>query len=152
MRTPLLGAAAAITLLGVSLSLGAAEAAQPTLLTSGVYQASDAPTLQPAQFFFGGQTYCWYGGGWQGPGYYYCGYAWRRGLGWGGGAGWNGWHGGGNGGNRGGARSNFAGARAVGGHDSAVRASGGRGGAGRASTGRASGGHAAARAGGDKHR
>jgi hypothetical protein len=156
MRTPLLGAAAAISLLGASLSFGAAEAAQPALLTSGVYQASDAPTLQPAQFFFGGQNYCWYGGGWQGPGYYYCGYAWRRGLGWGGGAGWNGWHGGGNaGGNRGGARSNFsgAGARGVGGHDSAARASGGHAGAGRASGGHASGGHAGAgHAGGDKHR
>ena len=47
------------------------------------------------QFFFGGQNYCWYDDGWQGPGYYYCGYAWRRGYGWGGGAGWRGWGGGG---------------------------------------------------------
>jgi len=148
MRPFLLGVVATASLLGASLSVGAADA-QPAQLTSGVYVASDAPTLQPAQFFFGGQNYCWYDGGWQGPGYYYCGYAWRRGLGWGGGAGWNGWHGGGNaGGNRGGDHSNHSGAtaRAVGGH-----ASGGHAGSGHAGSGHASGGHAGAGHAGDKH-
>ena len=38
-----------------------------------------------------GRRYCWYDDGWQGPGFYWCGYAWREGLGWGGGSGWNGW-------------------------------------------------------------
>ena len=152
MRPFLLGVVATASLLGASLSVGAADA-QPAQLTSGVYVASDAPTLQPAQFFFGGQNYCWYDGGWQGPGYYYCGYAWRRGLGWGGGAGWNGWHGGGNGGgnaggHRGGAHSNYSGAtaRAVVGH-----ASGGHAASGHAGSGHASGGHAGAGHAGDKH-
>jgi hypothetical protein len=144
MRNPLLGAAAAISLLGASLSFGAPAIAQPTLLTSGVYQASDAPTLQPAQFFFGGQNYCWYSGGWQGPGYYYCGYAWRRGLGWGGGGGGN--RGGFAGGTHGGDRRGHSGGavRASGGHAVAARTSGGHAGGAHAN----GGGHA----GGDKHR
>src|ERR1700754_810902 len=50
--------------------------------------------LEQTQFIFGGRNYCWYDNGWRGPGYYWCGYAFRRGLGWGGGAGWHGWHGG----------------------------------------------------------
>jgi hypothetical protein len=53
--------------------------------------------IEQAQFIFGGRNYCWYDDGWRGPGYYWCGYAFRRGLGWGGGAGWHGWHGGGRG-------------------------------------------------------
>jgi hypothetical protein len=166
MRTPLLGAAAATMLLGASLSFGAAAIAQPALLTSGVYQASDAPTLQPAQFFFGGQNYCWYDGGWQGPGYYYCGYAWRRGLGWGGGAGWNGWHGGGNGGGHaggyrsggahggasGGAMHAAGGSRSSGGHAGGGHAGGGHAGGGHAGGGHAGGGHAGGgHAGGGQH-
>ena len=46
------------------------------------------------QFVFDDQNYCWYDDGWQGPGWYWCGYAWDEGVGWGGGYGWNGWRGG----------------------------------------------------------
>jgi len=42
-------------------------------------------------FVWHGRRYCWYDDGWQGPGFYWCGYARRHGLGWGGGAGWHGW-------------------------------------------------------------
>jgi hypothetical protein len=35
-------------------------------------------------------NYCWYDQGWKGPGWYQCGYAWRRGHGWGGPYGWHG--------------------------------------------------------------
>jgi hypothetical protein len=49
--------------------------------------------VEQAQFFFGGRNFCFYPGGWHGPGFYWCGYAWRRGLGWGGPTGWRGWHG-----------------------------------------------------------
>lgn len=42
-------------------------------------------------FVWRGRRYCWYDNGWQGPGFYRCGYARRQGLGWGGGAGWHGW-------------------------------------------------------------
>ncbi len=45
--------------------------------------ASVASEIEPVQFVFGGRRYCWYDSGWQGPGFYWCGYSWRRGLGWG---------------------------------------------------------------------
>jgi hypothetical protein len=38
-----------------------------------------------------GHRYCFYFSGWHGPGWYRCGFAWRRGLGWGGAYGWNAW-------------------------------------------------------------
>jgi len=38
-----------------------------------------------------GNRYCFYFNGWHGPGWYRCGFAFRRGLGWGGVYGWNGW-------------------------------------------------------------
>jgi len=49
--------------------------------------------VEDAQFFFGGQNYCFYPDGWHGPGFYWCGYAYRNGFGWGGPSGWNGWSG-----------------------------------------------------------
>lgn len=47
--------------------------------------------FERVQFVFGGRDFCWYLSGWHGPGWYWCGYAWRNGFGWGGGEGWNGW-------------------------------------------------------------
>ena len=38
-----------------------------------------------------GRRYCFYFDGWHGAGWYRCGYAFRRGLGWGGVYGWQGW-------------------------------------------------------------
>jgi hypothetical protein len=75
--------------------------------------------VEKTQFVFGGRNFCWYDSGWQGPGFYWCGYAWRSGLGWGGARGWHGWHGGGgfhggHGGFRGGFHGGFHGGR--GGH------------------------------------
>jgi hypothetical protein len=52
-------------------------------------------SVEKAQFVFGGRNYCFYLNGWHGPGWYWCGYSWRRGYGWGGGRGWHGWHEGG---------------------------------------------------------
>jgi hypothetical protein len=84
---------AAVASIGLAFLAGRAEA-MPVAPMSGV-----APTnVEQAQFFFGGRDYCWYDDGWQGPGFYWCGYAWRRGFGWGGGAGWHGWGRGGRGG------------------------------------------------------
>jgi hypothetical protein len=60
------------------------------ILSANVGQALVAP-VENAQFFFGGNNYCWYDSGWQGPGWYWCGYAWRSGYGWGGGVGFHGW-------------------------------------------------------------
>jgi hypothetical protein len=148
MRPLLIGAVATASLLGASLAFSGAEAAPAAQLESGVYFAGDAPALQPAQFFFGGQNYCWYAGGWRGPGYYWCGYAWRRGFGWGGGAGWNGWRGGGRGGGYGHGGGYGRGGGYGGGHVTAgfvgggVSHSSGRSGGGHAGGSHAGGGHA----------
>ena len=53
--------------------------------------AKDNAAIENVQFVVSGQSYCWYDNGWRGPGWYWCGYAWRSGYGWGGVAGWNGW-------------------------------------------------------------
>jgi hypothetical protein len=75
----------------------AASAAAAPLPQEGTLGTGAAPqsAIEPAQFIFGGREYCWYPDGWHGPGFYWCGYAWRRGFGWGGGEGWRGWHRGG---------------------------------------------------------
>ena len=90
MRKLLLGAVAAI-----GLSCAVAPAANAGL-NDGVYTETDQQALiEPIQLYvYGGRHYCWYGDGWHGPGYYWCGYAFRRGFGWGGGFGWHGWGGG----------------------------------------------------------
>lgn len=53
-------------------------------------QLEDLAVLQGVQYWQGRQ-YCWYDEGWRGPGWYRCGYAWRRGYGWGGARGWQNW-------------------------------------------------------------
>jgi hypothetical protein len=69
--------------------------AAPLAGQSAVEQSADGlAAIEKTQYAWGGQNYCWYPGGWHGPGWYWCGYAWRRGFGWGGGYGWHGWHGG----------------------------------------------------------
>jgi hypothetical protein len=93
MFKPLATLALAISLVGSA----AAAQAQPlpaSGLIFGVDRPSDRPPLDAVQFFWGGRNYCWYDGGWQGPGWYWCGYPWRRGYGWGGPYGWHGWRGG----------------------------------------------------------
>ena len=47
--------------------------------------------VEKAQYSYGGQNYCWYDDGWNGPGWYLCGQYTVRGVGWGGAAGWHGW-------------------------------------------------------------
>jgi len=65
-------------------------------LNSGVGDAADrVSAVEQTQFIYLGRNYCWYPDGWHGPGFYWCGYAYRAGLGWGGPIGWRGWrHGG----------------------------------------------------------
>jgi hypothetical protein len=85
------------TLLMGSAALPLAGGADAAMAYGGiggdVLQHQLAP-VEKAQFLFGGRNYCWYDTGWRGPGWYWCGYAGRSGLGWGGGYGWNGWRGG----------------------------------------------------------
>lgn len=54
-----------------------------------------ASPIEKSQYYsFDDDDYCWYDEGWEGPGWYWCGYEWESGLGWGGPYGWNGWGGG----------------------------------------------------------
>ncbi len=71
---------------------GAAQAAPIGLSTQLGTAAADLNIVEKAQFFYGGRNYCFYLDGWHGPGWYWCGYAFRRGYGWGGPEGWHGWH------------------------------------------------------------
>jgi hypothetical protein len=89
--------------------------------------------VEQAQFISGGRNYCWYDDGWRGPGFYWCGYAYRRGFGWGGGVGWHGWQ-------RGGPGRIGHGGR-PGGRPGMGRPGGGRPGGGRPGGGRPGGGH-----------
>ena len=66
---------------------GSAEAAM-----GGALPSTQVLPVEQAQFFFLGHNFCWYDDGWQGPGWYWCNYAWRSGYGWGGGDGWHGWN------------------------------------------------------------
>jgi hypothetical protein len=84
--------------IAAALGLGGASAAQAGI-GDGALGArtplTSASQVENAQFLFGGQNYCWYDDGWSGPGWYWCGYAFRTGLGWGGGDGFHGWRRGG---------------------------------------------------------
>lgn len=99
MRTLLITLGATVAAITLA-SAGGASAQAPQLITGA--GAPDArlvigrdivgdAVLQQAQFLFSGRNYCWYDNGWRGSGYYWCGYAFRRGYGWGGPVGWNGW-------------------------------------------------------------
>src|ERR1700722_6608922 len=98
MRNLILGVAAATSLFGATLLADSAQAATPASVVFGVDRADGAVAVTPAQYVYLGHNYCWYDAGWQGPGFYWCGYAMRRGFGWGGGEGWRGWSGHGGGG------------------------------------------------------
>ncbi len=90
----ILSTVAAVALAASSI-VSLAQAAPVADQTPVRHAASNLMGVQKTQFFFGGQHYCWYNTGWQGPGWYWCGYAWRHGMGWGGGRGWHGWQSGG---------------------------------------------------------
>lgn len=92
MQRKTLGIVAAAALAAGSAFAGAVSAAP--IGTSADLSAA-AATLDPVaqtQFFFGGNNYCFYDGGWRGPGWYACDYGpWVPGMWWGGGPGWHGW-------------------------------------------------------------
>src|SRR3954463_9796480 len=72
----------------------AANAAQAMPVTGGSIRSaveSADLTEKTALHVVEGRRYCFYFDGWHGPGWYRCGYAFRRGLGWGGVYGWRGW-------------------------------------------------------------
>ena len=90
MRKLLLAAGAAAALLTAPLLSGPAAAA-PLGAAGFLPAAQDLNLVEQAQYVYRGRRHCWYPDGWRGPGWYRCGYRWRRGLGWGGPAGWMGW-------------------------------------------------------------
>src|SRR5215475_6082700 len=53
--------------------------------------ADELAAVEMVQFTWRGRPFCWYDTGWRGPGWYQCGFRWRRGSGWGGPVGWRGW-------------------------------------------------------------
>ena len=86
MKRIILGAAFGLVgLVGIS----ACAQATPVDHLNGMAAAS----VEQVQYMYGGRRFCWYPDGWRGPGYYWCGFAWRRGFGWGGPMGWRGWGG-----------------------------------------------------------
>jgi hypothetical protein len=100
MRNLVLSIAASAAALAIA-PLANAQPASDGRLIFGVEPVGAPALVQDVQFLFGGRNYCWYPVGWHGAGYYWCGYANRRGFGWGGPVGWHGWSGGGRGGNGG---------------------------------------------------
>jgi hypothetical protein len=76
---------------GGMLGLGQAQAAVQGGADAIRSASENGSITEQAQFLWGGRNYCWYDDGWQGPGWYWCGYAYRAGFGWGGPVGWNGW-------------------------------------------------------------
>jgi hypothetical protein len=83
-------AVGALAIGGMS-AMGPAQAAVQGGADAIRQAAENGAITEQAQFFYGGRNYCWYNNGWQGPGWYWCGYAYRPGFGWGGPVGWNGW-------------------------------------------------------------
>jgi hypothetical protein len=89
MRKLLYVGAAAVAL-AMSSSSGNAMSVN---IGAGLKPALDATDMiqKTAVFIVEGYRYCFYFDGWHGPGWYRCGFAWRRNLGWGGEYGWQSW-------------------------------------------------------------
>jgi hypothetical protein len=88
-----------VALMAAGLFVGpAAAASMPSQGSLRTVARAETP-IELAQYLWGGHNYCWYDDGWQGAGWYWCGYASRNGFGWGGREGFHGW---GRGGHRGG--------------------------------------------------
>lgn len=90
MRNFLLAAATATMAFGGLALSGSAQAA-PVGIDALRHVSPALNLIEDVQYRHRGRQYCWYNDGWRGPGFYWCGYAWRQGRGWGGGRGWQGW-------------------------------------------------------------
>jgi hypothetical protein len=93
MRRMMCAIAAAATLMTGGALVATEAQAMPATAPGALRSVADQLSVsEQAQYYYGGRRYCWYRGGWRGPGWYWCGYSGRRGYGWGGGYGWRGWH------------------------------------------------------------
>jgi hypothetical protein len=89
----LISIAAAVAFMAAEAMTGGSAAAGAATPVAGLEMLAHSElALEKAQFAFGGRNFCFYDNGWQRPGWYWCGYAFRRGLGWGGPQGWHGWN------------------------------------------------------------
>ena len=86
MRMMALAVAAGAVLAATPASAGSF----PVNTLSGI-ETGVVDTVAVRVYVHEGRRYCFYFDGWHGPGWYRCGFAWRRGLGWGGIYGWNSW-------------------------------------------------------------
>jgi hypothetical protein len=89
MRHFLLAGVAIVAFATGSIAVNSRAEAAPVGALKAV--ADDIATVENVQFLFEGRRHCWYPDGWHGPGWYWCGYRLRTGLGWGGPEGWQGW-------------------------------------------------------------
>jgi hypothetical protein len=83
-------AASALALAG-TLAIGQAQATVQGGAATIRAAAETGAVTEQVQFRWSGRDYCWADDGWSGPGWYWCGYAYRTGFGWGGPLGWNSW-------------------------------------------------------------
>src|SRR5215203_5659060 len=76
-----------------TLSLTCSTSQAMPVTAGAISDAIDETNLveKTAVYIVQGHRYCFYFDGWHGPGWYRCGFAFRRGLGWGGVYGWRGW-------------------------------------------------------------
>lgn len=86
-----IAAATLAAALGLAAEMSAARA-MPVASTIDKAAAPPLGLVERAQYYHRGHRYCWYPNGWNGGGWYWCGYHHRYGYGWGGAAGWNGWY------------------------------------------------------------
>jgi hypothetical protein len=95
MRRFLITIAAATAFVAGAAIMGAGVGAAPIVAPGAIRAATDSVNMvESVQFIWLGRNYCWYDDGWNGPGWYWCGYAFNSGYGWGGGYGWHSWRGG----------------------------------------------------------
>jgi len=81
----------AAALLAGTAVLGGPSVAAP-IAASGMRGAADGlGSIEQIQHVWQGRRYCWTELGWNGAGWYRCGFATRHGQGWGGPAGWHRW-------------------------------------------------------------
>lgn len=87
--------AAAVAALAIMSGSSANVLAGVPSQTNGIRGALEAlSSVETVQYYWGGRRYCFYDDPWHGPGWYWCGYAYRTGFGWGGPFGWHHWRGG----------------------------------------------------------
>jgi len=92
MRIFVFALATMTALMGNGLLTARADEAGPGSAVAVQKGADSVAITQDVQYVWGGYNYCWYPGGWNGPGWYVCNYGpWVTGFWWGGPVGWHGW-------------------------------------------------------------